>query len=307
MKAAIDVGTNSVRLLVAERSAQGLKPVLKQVRIVRLGQGVDAAGRLSPGAIERTLAALAELKALIPPGIPVSAFATSAVRDAQNGQEFARLVEERLGFPLEILSGSREAELSFAGAVLSVGHLGLPEPIAVVDVGGGSTEILTGTAQGELLGGGSSQVGAVRMLERFITAHPLLSSEQLAMEAEIRRLLAPLAERSRALGPRSLVAVGGTATSLAAILQKLAEYSDEKVTGYAFSLEDLGRIYGQLGRLSLEERRQIPALQAGREDVIVCGAAILVQAAELLGFRKLYTSAWDLLYARLALSVDGGC
>ncbi|HPT84355.1 MAG TPA: hypothetical protein PLM25_10720 [Limnochordia bacterium] len=307
MRAALDVGTNSVRLLVAESTAQGLRPVRRAMRIVRLGEGVDAAGRLNAQAVERTLQALEELKNLIPPGVPVAAFATSAVRDAKNGQEFARLVEERLGFPLEILSGEREAELSFAGAVWSLRELKLPEPITVVDVGGGSTEIYTGLGTGELLGGGSSQVGAVRMLERFITAHPLLSSEQLAMEAEIRRLLAPLAERSRALGPRSLVAVGGTATSLAAILQKLAEYSDEKVTGYAFSLEDLGRIYGQLGRLSLEERRQIPALQAGREDVIVCGAAILVQAAELLGFRKLYTSAWDLLYARLALSVDGGC
>lgn len=306
MKAAIDVGTNSVRLLVAERSAQGLKPVLKQVRIVRLGQGVDAAGRLSPGAIERTLAALAELKTLIPPGIPVSAFATSAVRDAQNGQEFARLVEERLGFPLEILSGSREAELSFAGAVLSVGHLGLPEPIAVVDVGGGSTEILTGTAQGELLGGGSSQVGAVRMLERFITSHPLLQDEQRALEEEVRRILAPLVEQVRAYGPRTLIAVGGTATCLAAIMQNLAEYSDAKVTGVRFSLAELKEAYGRLSRLSLEERRGIQGMQAGREDVIISGAAILVQAAQLLGFSALYVSAWDLLHATLALPVDGG-
>ena len=174
----------------------------------------------------------------------VSAFATSAVRDAQNGQEFARLVEECLGFPLEILSGSREAELSFAGAVLSVGHLGLPEPIAVVDVGGGSTEILTGTAQGELLGGGSSQVGAVRMLERFITSHPLLQDEQRALEEEVRRILAPLVEQVRAYGPRTLIAVGGTATCLAAIMQNLAEYSDAKVTGVRFSLAELKEAYG---------------------------------------------------------------
>lgn len=304
MRAAIDVGTNSVRLLVARHTARGLEPVIRDMRIVRLGQGVDAAGRLSPAAIERTLKGLEELADLIPPGVPVSAFATSAVRDASNGQEFAQLVEERLGFPLEILSGSREAELSFAGAVLSLRELQLPEPIAVIDVGGGSTEIYTGLSTGELLGGGSSQVGAVRMLERFITTHPLLPAEKLAMENAIRDLLKPLARQNLAHAPQTLAAVGGTATSLAAIIQDLEEYSDEKVTGVSVSLEELQSVYAQLGRLTLEERRRLPALQAGREDVIVCGAAILLQAAQLLGFRKLYVSAWDLLYARLALSVD---
>ncbi len=304
MRAAIDVGTNSVRLLVARHTARGLEPVIRDMRIVRLGQGVDAAGRLSPAAIERTLKGLEELADLIPPGVPVSAFATSAVRDASNGQEFAQLVEERLGFSLEILSGSREAELSFAGAVLSLRELQLPEPIAVIDVGGGSTEIYTGLSTGELLGGGSSQVGAVRMLERFITTHPLLPAEKLAMENAIRDLLKPLARQNLAHAPQTLAAVGGTATSLAAIIQDLEEYSDEKVTGVSVSLEELQSVYAQLGRLTLEERRRLPALQAGREDVIVCGAAILLQAAQLLGFRKLYVSAWDLLYARLALSVD---
>lgn len=305
MRAAIDVGTNSVRLLVAAETPQGFQPVLKDLRIARLGQGVDASGRLSPEAVDRTLRALQELAGLVPPGVPVTAFATSAVRDAVNGREFAQLVEERLGFPLSILSGSKEAELSFAGAVWSLQEFDLPEPISVVDVGGGSTEIYTGLVSGTLLGGGSSQVGAVRMLERFVTSHPLLPQEQEAMEEEIRKILTPLVEQNLAYRPRTLVAVGGTATSLAAIIQGLEEYGDEKVTGYAFSLEQLEDIYAQLGRLTLEERRKIPALQKGREDVIVCGAAILVQAVRLLGFRKLYCSAWDLLYAALALSVDG--
>ena len=304
MRAALDLGTNSLRLLVAKVTSQGLEPLRKEVRVVRLGQGVDAAGKLSPAAMERTLSALEELAALIPPGVPVAAFATSAVRDAKNGQEFASLVEERLGIPLEILSGAREAELSFAGAVWSLRHLRLPEPIAVVDVGGGSTEIYPGLEGGELLGGGSSQVGAVRMLERFITAHPLRSQEQEAMEEEIRRILAPLAEQNRAHEPKALIAVGGTATSLAAIMQNLEQYSDEKVTGFAFSLAQLGETYKQLGGLTLQERGRIPSLQAGREDVIVSGAAILAAAAELLGVGKLHVSAWDLLYARLALPVD---
>ena len=306
MRAAIDVGTNSVRILVAKVSPQGLEPVLKEAQVVRLGQGVDAAGRLSAAAMERTLDALEELAGKIPPGVPVVGMATSAVRDAANGQEFAQLCEERLGIPLEILSGAREAELSFAGAVLSLRALNLPEPITVVDVGGGSTEIYTGLATGELLGGGSSQVGAVRMLERLITAHPLRKEEKLAMEGEIERILTPVAEQNRAYGPKTLIAVGGTATTLAAVIQDLAEYSDEKVTGFAFSLIELQRIYEKLGTLTLEERSRIPALQAGREDVIVCGAAVLIKAAELLGFQKLYASAWDLLHGRLVIAVDWG-
>ena len=301
MRAVMDVGTNSVRLLVARRTPQGVEPLRREIRIVRLGQGVDAAGRLNPEAVERTLQALPELAALGPAGGPVRAFATSAVRDASNGREFAQLAEERLGFPVEILSGPEEAQLSFAGAAWSVRPIGLPEPISVIDVGGGSTEIYTGLSSGELLGGGSCQVGAVRMLERFITAHPLRPEEQLAMEEDIRRLLAPLAEKTMAYRPKTLIGVGGTATSLAAIIQNMEEYSDEKVTGSALSLEDLRKAYARLGRLTLEERRKLPTLQPGREDVIVTGAAILIQAAELSGFTEIYVSAWDLLYAGLGL------
>ena len=263
MRAAIDVGTNSVRILVAKVSPQGLEPVLKEAQVVRLGQGVDAAGRLSAAAMERTLDALEELAGKIPPGVPVVGMATSAVRDAANGQEFAQLFEERLGIPLEILSGAREAELSFAGAVLSLRALNLPEPITVVDVGGGSTEIYTGLATGELLGGGSSQVGAVRMLERLITAHPLRKEEKLAMEGEIERILTPVAEQNRAYGPKTLIAVGGTATTLAAVIQDLAEYSDEKVTGFAFSLIELQRIR-KTGHINSGGAKQNPR-PAGRQ------------------------------------------
>lgn len=303
MKAALDLGTNSVRLLVAENRDGKLHTLRKEARVTRLGQGVDQTGRLSEAGIARSLAALLDLAAQIPPGASKVVFATSAVRDASNRAEFAQLIQENLGVPLEILSGAEEAELSFQGAVSSLEHLNLPEPISVVDIGGGSTEIYTGLSTGELLGGGSVQVGAVRMLERFITAHPLLELEKQAMEAEVEELLKPLASQNLEYRSRTLIAVGGTATSLAALIQDLPEYSDEKVTGFAFSQEELREIYEKLGRLSLEERRQLPALQKGREDVIVCGAAILLKVVELMGFAQLYCSAWDLLYGRLARSI----
>src|SRR5690554_313982 len=134
MRAVLDVGTNSVRLLAAKVSQGRVEPVTKEVRVTRLGQGVDHSKRLAPEAMARTLAALWELFALIPPGVPVDILATSAVRDAGNREEFARLVQEKLGIPLQILSGAKEAEPSFLG---SVSALNLPDPITVVDIGGG--------------------------------------------------------------------------------------------------------------------------------------------------------------------------
>ncbi|NMB00541.1 MAG: hypothetical protein GX971_03325 [Firmicutes bacterium] len=304
MRAALDIGTNSVRLLIAKVEGHNITPVAKEVRVTRLGQGVDANARLSESAMDRTLDVLADLASKIPQDVPTTVFATSAVRDASNAKEFAQRVRDRIGVTLEILSGAREAELSFEGAVLSVQNLNLSDPVSVVDIGGGSTEIYTGLKSGVLLGGGSVQVGAVRMLERFITVHPLETRERASMEQEIERLLQPLVSRNQVLGPRSLIAVGGTATSLAAIAQGLVEYDDDRVTGYAFSLAELVDIYDRLGRLSIAERSKISSLQEGREDVIVSGAAILVKVAELMGMETIYVSAWDLLYGKLAFPVD---
>lgn len=295
MKAAIDVGTNSVRLLVAEVTPDGLKPVMRENKVTRLGAGVDQSRRLSEEAITCTIRALRDLTIKIPPGVPRIALATSAVRDARNGLSFARLAQEAIGVPLQILSGAREAELSFMGAVFSLRSLDLQGPITMLDIGGGSTEIYTGTPEGQLLGGGSAQVGAVRMLERC-------GSCASSIEEEIERTLWPLVQETLGHHPANLVAVGGTATSLAAIIQNLDAYSDEAVTGVSFSLEEARDSYAKLGRLSLKERRGLPSLQAGREDVIVPGAAILVKAAELLGFSRLYISAGDLLYGSLISS-----
>ena len=283
--AAIDVGTNSVRLLVAKVSQDKVEPLAREVQVTRLGQGVDERRRLDSVAIDRTLSILTKFTALIPQGAPASIMATSAVRDAENGKEFAQLVKDRTGLTLQILSGLEEAELSFRGAAFSLQDAHLSDPITVVDIGGGSTEIYTGTSYGELLGGGSAQIGAVRLLERG--------------RSDVVPILRPVVQKNLELCPQTLVAVGGTATSLAAIIQDLQTYNDEKVTGFSCSLDKLRKCSEKLGRLSLEERRQIPSLQAGREDVIVYGAAILVQVVELMGFSKFYTTSGDLLYGSL--------
>lgn len=299
MKAVIDIGTNSVRLLVAKRQGGRVEPLLREAKVTRIGQGVDSSLRLPVDGMERTLQALQEYKTKIPSTVEVQVIATSAVRDATNREDFRRLVREKTGWELQILSGEEEAELSFQGALLDLPPSLIKEPLSVVDIGGGSTEIYTGDATGKLLGGGSAQVGAVRMLERFITAHPVLDEEQAAMEGEVRRILAPLAELNLGYQPKGLVAVGGTATSLAAILQNLDQFDHEQVTGSTISYLDLVDLAKKLGKLSLEERSLLPTLQKGREDVIVCGACILIQTMELLGFQELVVSCGDLLYSSL--------
>lgn len=306
MRAILDLGTNSVRLLVAEVGEGRIEPLIQESRVTRLGQGVDVAGHLQLEAMERTLNTLKELVSLIPQGVPASVLATSAVRDSKNRNEFASRVKEAIGIPLQILSGTEEAKLSFAGAVLSLKHLPLSEPITVVDIGGGSTEIYTGLADGQLLGGDSAQVGAVRMLERHITSHPLLETEQLALEQDLDTILQPLLAENLAYAPQTLIAVGGTATTLAAMVQNLAKFSHEKVTGFEMSLAQLQELYRTLGTLSLSERKQISPLQPGREDIIICGAAILVTVTKRMGFSKLLTSVGDLLYGSIVLAVDEG-
>ncbi|NMA60522.1 MAG: Ppx/GppA family phosphatase [Firmicutes bacterium] len=299
MKAVIDIGTNSVRLLVAELVEGIVRPYTRLTKITRIGRGVDAAGALPQDGMERTLGVLKEFKELIPAQVAVQVLATSAVRDASNQQEFASLVREQTGWELRVLSGQEEAKLSFRGAVLALPIQDLDYPVSVVDIGGGSTEIFTGDHKGNLLGGGSVQVGAVRMLERFITNHPLLEGEWLAMEQEIGQLLAPLVEDNLQCGPKTLLAVGGTATSLAAMIQELPQFDYEKVGGFSFSYQELVDLYRKLGKLSLKERSQIPSLQLGREDVIISGTSILVKTMELLGFEELIVSIGDLLYGSL--------
>lgn len=295
MRAIVDLGTNSVRLLVAEQANGTIKPILRETRVTRLGYGVGKIPVLSREGMERTLQALEEYQRLVPAGTAVVALATSAVRDATNREQFQELVKRRTGWELRVLSGQEEAELSFKGALLALPIL-TARPLAVVDIGGGSTEIYTGDNGGKLLGGGSSQVGAVRMLEAFISQHPVLDAEWQAMEREIRRVLKPLIEQNLQFNPQSLVAVGGTASSLAALLQNLESFSYEKVSGFTIGYRELGDLTAKLTKLSLAERSLLPSLQKGREDVIICGASILLQTMDLLGFTEVIVSNGDLLY-----------
>jgi len=224
--------------------------------------------------------------------------ATSAVRDAANRAQFVEAVRQALGWDVRVLSGREEAEYSFKGAVMAAAQ-NASGPVAVVDIGGGSTEILVGTKAGGLLTGGSVPVGAVRMTERHVTAYPIPTDELEALETQVRAELEELTAAATAAGPTALIAVGGTATTLAAVDLKMEEYDPERVTGWKLRVERLQDIYAQLGKLSLAELKQVKGLQLGREDIIAAGTCILLMSCRLMGFEECTVSDGDLLIGLL--------
>lgn len=292
--AAIDIGTNSVRLLVADIDGSGreavLVPVERRMRITRLGQGVDASRSLAPDAIDRTVAVLREYRAVIDDlgATKVRATATSAARDATNRDAFFGPAAEALGSEPELLSGEEEARLSFLGATSG---LTAPSPFLVVDIGGGSTELqVVGTDVRVSL-----DVGCVRLTERF-------GDDVEAVRASVRGLL-PEAEAKRAVG------VAGTVTTIAALDLGLAEYDPERIHGHRISKEGAGEQLARLASLTVEERAQI--VEPGRAPVIVAGAAILAEILDFYGLDAIEASERDILHgaalaaAELPARVEG--
>ena len=268
--ATIDIGTNSVLLLIAAAQDGGLRPLVEKATITRLGQGVDAKRGLAAEAEQRTLDCLAGYAALIDENEVerVAVVGTSAMRDAGGG-EFARRVSQLLGVEAEVISGEREARLTFEGSLC-----GLPEQgaVTVVDIGGGSTEIILGHGKdGSVQSAVSLDVGAVRLSERHIRHDPPLAVELGQLQAATQRSL-EMAPRSHG---RPLVGVAGTVTTLAAYIHNIAPYSSEQVHGSSLSREDLERAADALAALTTAQRTKIPSIHPKRADIIVAGAFLL--------------------------------
>jgi exopolyphosphatase / guanosine-5'-triphosphate,3'-diphosphate pyrophosphatase len=273
--AAIDIGTNSVLLLIAERRGGNLVALVERMTITRLGQGVDATRALAPEAVERTLACLArygeELKVH---GVErVDAVGTSAMRDAAGGDAFIARAREILGVAPRVISGEEEAELTFAGALTG---LALPEvsPRIVFDVGGGSTEIILGSAAGVVQYAVSLDVGSVRLTERHIRTDPPASKELDAVRADVRAALATVPPTTDGADEPVLVGVAGTVTTLAAIAREVAPYDGARMHGSRISLDEVSSITSKLTSLPLAVRKQLRGLDPARADVIVAGSAL---------------------------------
>lgn len=296
--AAIDIGTVTCRMLVADVAADGaITELAKEYAITNLGEGVDASGLLSRAAMDRVLAAvdryLVVRDALAEPGRPVTtiAMATSATRDAANGAVFAALLAER-GVTLAVIPGQREAALSFLGA--SSGFPG--EDVAVVDIGGGSTEVVAGRAGAEPAMARSFDVGCWRMTERFLASDPPTAAERAAARAWAHDEMAPyFADLRAAVGVGRMVAVAGTATTVVSVREAMASYDSARVHRAFVSVADLRAVAERLEELPLTERERVVGLDPGRAPVIVAGMVILEEVLALMGLPGFTVSESDIL------------
>jgi len=296
--AAIDIGTNSTRLLVADVDGRdgALLTLDRRMTITRLGRGVDASGRLAPDAIERTLAALrAYREAIDAQGdvVATRATATSAARDASNRDDFFGPATEVLGFAPELLSGEEEARLSFLGATADLAPVA-PAPYLVVDIGGGSTEFVVGTdAPAGLI---SVDVGCVRLTEAWLHSDPPTAEELSQAIHVVREHLADVArEVPEVPSARTLVGLAGTVSSFAMIEQGLPTYDRDRVHHFRLTRAAAEDVFRTLATEAIEDRRHNPGLEPGRVDVIVGGAVILVSVMRTFAFDELLTSESDIL------------
>lgn len=301
--AAVDCGTNSIRLLVADANPQTgeLTELDRRMTIVRLGQGVDRTGRLAPEALERTFAACREYAGVIKEygAERIRFVATSASRDAENREEFVRGVVEILGVEPEVISGDQEAEFSFTGATKELaGRADLTKPYLVVDLGGGSTEFVVG--DDHVRAARSVDIGCVRMTERHLVVDGEVADQPTpgqiaAIRADVEAALDLVEQTVPVAEAHTLVGLAGSVTTVAAIALGLQEYDWEVIHHARISVERVREITHELLAATHEQRAAIPVMHPGRVDVISAGALVLLCIMERTGAREVVVSEHDIL------------
>ena len=294
--AGIDCGTNSIRLLIADAGPSGLVDVHREMRVVRLGEGVDRTGRLSEAAIERTRLALLDYARLIGDfgATAVRMVATSASRDAGNADEFTAMVRDTLATEPEVITGLDEAALSFTGAV--AGLAGLADPLLLADIGGGSTELVLGSpASRHVSAAHSMDVGCVRMTERHLRSDPPTGEQIAAVVADLRQALAAASADVPVAEAAAFVGVAGTVTTIAAIALELPAYDPDVIHGSVLSYPQVAQVTGRLLDMTHAERAALPVMHPGRVDVIGGGALVLRTLMEEVGADHVIVSEHDIL------------
>ncbi|WP_431984359.1 exopolyphosphatase [Streptomyces qinglanensis] len=306
--AAVDCGTNSIRLLVADVAVSadgtpgGLTERDRRMEIVRLGQDVDRTGRLAPEALERTFAACRRYAEVLTEfGVPPERtrfVATSASRDAENRDEFVRGVLDILGVEPEVITGDQEADLSFTGATEGLAPGTFPPPYLVVDIGGGSTEFVLGTEHVEAAR--SVDVGCVRLTERHLTPGgartEIPAAEQIAaIRADVHAALDEVARTVPLDRPHTLVGLAGTVTTLGGIALELDAYDSARIHHSRISLAQVRELTSRLLSATHDERAAIPVMHPGRVDVISAGALVLLTLMERIGAQEVVVSEHDIL------------
>ena len=292
--AVVDIGSNSTRLLIAEVADGRVTEIERQSRVTRLGRGVDLSGQLSAEAIEAACGAIADYVAICrEAGVEqIEAIATSAVRDASNGSAFVAELRERFALSARVLDGEEEARLTYLGATCE--HTPT-EPTLVIDIGGGSTELIVGSG-GEISFHTSLQAGVVRHSERHVTADPPDTTELEALAGDVRALIEAAIDGEAGASATAGIAVAGTPTSLASIEIGLEPYDPKQVHGHTLSLESIQHHLSKLASAPLSKRAEIVGLHPDRAPNIVAGVVILVEAMRAFGLEAIGVSEHDILY-----------
>jgi exopolyphosphatase/guanosine-5'-triphosphate,3'-diphosphate pyrophosphatase len=289
--AAIDCGTNSIRLLVADIEGEALTDVVREMEIVRLGQGVDRTGRLAPEAIERTRAALARYAAQIRDlgAERVRMVATSASRDAENAGDFRAMVLATLGAEPDVVTGDEEAALSFTGAVRGLAQA--RPPFLVADIGGGSTELVVGSTAVDAAR--SVDVGCVRLTERHLHADPPTPDQIAAAEKDVAEAVALARETVPLDGAHTFVGLAGSVTTVTALALGLTQYRPDAIHHATISYDQVASITAMLLSSTHAERAALPVMHPGRVDVIGAGALVLRVIMEQVGLDEVVASEHD--------------
>lgn len=299
--AALDVGTNTVLMLVVEVSAEaGIAKLADLSRITRLGRGVDSTGRLDPSSAQATLDAIISFvdRAYVLGAEKILTAATAALRDAADGPEFIARVKAAAGIDLAIISGETEAQLSWLASVKGLG-LDAAAKLLIVDIGGGSTELIRAQPGGGIQAV-SLQIGSVRLTERIVRSDPPHAREAADLRIAIDNALSTVRWNYQ---PEVMVGIAGTVTTIGAVALGLDHYESERVHGSRLSHEAVLQMLGRLGSVSLEERKRIPCMEPGRADVIFAGAAILERVMAHFHVKEIVVSdqgvRWGLVWREL--------
>lgn len=289
----IDIGTNSMRLLIADYKNNKIENRKKYINITRIGQGVDDKGYITEEALERNLNALKEFadKCIEEKCEKVYCMGTSALRDSKNGQDFVNRAKELTNIDVKIICGEEESNLGFMGVLEGAGG-DKSNYILVLDIGGGSTEFIVGNEDG-IKFCKSENVGALRMTEKFITTDPISDKEFSKMSGFIEKTISSTLDKIKGMHVSKLVGIGGAITSLSAMNQQLEVYSMEKVHNSVVTKKDLEKILQNLKKMTLSDKKTIKGLQPKRADIITSGVKILHIVMEKLEIEKIMISEYD--------------
>ncbi len=296
--ASVDIGTNTVRLLIADVEEEGLKLVYQDRAVVRLGENLASTGLLKKEAMERTIKALLRFKEACEKygAEKVIPIATAAVREAKNGTDFVQLVKRSVGWDVKVITGEEEAYYTYLGVKAG---LNINEKAMIFDIGGGSTEYIC-VSNG--LKYKSLKMGVVKLTETFVKSDPPKKEELEALRGKIRHYLGNLDMKN--CSGLDIIGTAGTPTTLAALDMKLKTYDPEKVHGYRLSLERLEEMLSWLSSMKASERLELPGMEKGREDLIIAGCVITVETLKYFQSKTLVVSEWGIREGVIVAEAD---